>query len=80
MTDTFLEYARAHLISLMQDLENIEDEMESLEEGTPEYVELDFEFNHMAGQILSAQHLLAVYGDLLYNGEKGGDKNDGDNN
>ena len=65
MTDTFLEYARAHLISLMQDLENIEDEMESLEEGTPEYVELDFEFNHMAGQILSAQHLLKVYGEMI---------------
>ena len=65
MTDTFLEYARAHLISLMQDLENIEAEMESLEEGTPEYVELDFEFNHMAGQILSAQHLLKVYGEMI---------------
>ena len=65
MSDTFLEYARAHLISLMQDLEHIEDEMESLEEGTPEYVELDFEFNHMAGQILSAQHLLKVYGEMI---------------
>ena len=80
MTNTFLEYARAHLISLMQDLEQIENEMEAWEEGTPEYIELDFEFNHMAGQILSTKHLLAVYGDLLYNGEKEGDKNDGDNN
>ena len=65
MTNTFLEYARAHLISLMQDLEQIEDEMESLEEGTPEYVELDFEFNHMAGQILSTQHLLKVYDEMI---------------
>ena len=78
MTNTFLEYARAHLISLMQDLEQIEDEMESLEEGTPEYVELDFEFNHMAGQILSTQHLLKVYGEMI--SDKEGGKNDGDNN
>ena len=72
MTDTFLEYARAHLISLMQDLENIEDEMESLEEGTTEYIELDFEFNHMAGQILSTQHLLKVYGEMI--SDKEGDQ------
>ena len=72
MTDMFFEYTRAHLISLMQDLEQIEDEMEALEEGTPEYIELDYEFNHMSGMILATKHLLAAYGDILYNGEKEG--------
>lgn len=61
----FLEYINAHLISLMQDLEQIENEMEKLEEGSPEYVELDFEFNHTSGQILSTRHLLSVGRDMI---------------
>lgn len=72
MTDAFLEYTRIHLISLEQDFEQIKKEMDALEEGTPEYVELDFEYNHMAGMIMATRHLVAVYGDILYNGEKEG--------
>jgi hypothetical protein len=60
-----IEYIKLHVISLEQDLENISNEMESLDPASKDYNELDFEYNHMAGQILSARHLLSVAEDIL---------------
>lgn len=68
MTDQFIEYARLHIISLEQDLDNIKQEMEGALEGSANFIELDYEYNHTAGQLLTARHFLTVYGDLLYNG------------
>jgi hypothetical protein len=68
MTDQFIEYARLHIISLEQDLDNIKQEMEKALEGSTDFTELDYEYNHTAGQLLTARHFLTVYGDLLYNG------------
>ncbi len=61
----FLEYMKIHLISLEQDLENIAQEMEMLDPGSKAYNELDFEYNHMAGQILNARHFLSVATDIM---------------
>lgn len=68
MTDSYIEYVKLHILSLEQDLENIKEEMGQSEEGSPDFFSLDYEYNHIAGQLLTARHLLTVYGDLLYNG------------
>ncbi len=56
MSDQFEEYVKLHLISLEQDLENHRPEDVLL-------VEL------IEGQIIATRHLLAVYGDIKYNGK-----------
>jgi hypothetical protein len=60
-----IEYIKLHVISLEQDLENIAQEMEMLDPGSKAYTELDFEYNHTAGQALSARHILSVANDIL---------------
>lgn len=65
MSNKFIEYVKLHIISLEQDLENIAQEMESLDPESKACKELDFEYNHMAGQILSARHLLSVATDMI---------------
>jgi hypothetical protein len=60
-----IEYTKLHVISLEQDLEQISTEMEALDMNSKDWDELDFEYNHMAGQILSARHLLQVMEEML---------------
>ena len=60
-----IEYTKIHIISLEQDLENIASEMEELDPESKACKELDFEYNHMGGQILSARHLLQVMEEML---------------
>ena len=60
-----IEYTKLHVISLEQDLENIASEMESLDPESKACKELDFEYNHMGGQILSARHLLQTMEEML---------------
>jgi hypothetical protein len=64
-TGQLIEYIKIHVISLEQDLENIAQEMELLDPESKACKELDYEYNHMAGQILSARHLLSVAADIL---------------
>ena len=61
----FLEYMKLHLISLEQDLENIAQEMELLDPESKACKELDYEYNHMGGQILTARHFLSVATDIM---------------
>lgn len=60
-----IEYMKLHLISLMQDLEALEDKMEKLDMNSKDYVELDFEYNIKSGEIHSTRHLLSVATDIL---------------
>jgi hypothetical protein len=60
-----IEYTKLHVISLEQDLEQISIEMEALDMNSKDWDELDFEYNHMGGQILSARHLLQVMEEML---------------
>jgi hypothetical protein len=60
-----IEYTKIHIISLEQDLEQISTEMEALDMNSKDWDELDFEYNHMGGQILSARHLLQVMEEML---------------
>lgn len=59
MTDEFIEYAKLHLLSLEQDMQKL-----SSEDIVP-YRQLEAAWN-------TAAHLLAVYSDIKYNGEKEG--------
>jgi hypothetical protein len=60
-----IEYMKLHIISLEQDLEGIASEMEELDPASKDYNELDFEYNHWSGQLLSARHILSVVEDIL---------------
>jgi hypothetical protein len=60
-----IKYMEIHIISLEQDLENIAQEMESLDPASKAYNELDFEYNHWSGQLLNARHFLSVANDIL---------------
>jgi hypothetical protein len=61
----FIEYMKIHLISLMQDLEALEDEMEKLDMNSKAFVELDFEFNVKSGEITATRHLMSVATDIM---------------
>jgi hypothetical protein len=65
MSHKLIEYIKLHVISLEQDLENIAQEMELLDPESKAYKELDFEYNHWSGQLLSARHILSVAEDIL---------------
>jgi hypothetical protein len=58
--NTLKEYLKIHIISLEQDLENISDEMEKLDPACKDFNELDFEYNHMSGQIIATRYILSV--------------------
>ena len=60
-----IEYMKLHLISLMQDTEDLEKEMEQLDPNSKEYVEKDFEFNWTSGQIIATRHLMSVAIDIM---------------
>ena len=61
----FLEYMKLHLISLMQDLEALEDEMEKLDMNSKAYLELDFDYNIKSGEITATRHLMSVANDMM---------------
>lgn len=63
--NTFKEYIKLHLISLEQDLSELSDEMESIDMNSKDYVELDFEYNIISGQITATSHLLSVANDMM---------------
>jgi hypothetical protein len=65
MSHKLIEYIKLHVISLEQDLEDISNQMESLDPASKDYNELDFEYNHWSGQLLSARHILSVAEDIL---------------
>ena len=53
-----LEYIKIHKISLEQDLAELADEMDSLDMNSKDFVELDFEYNNVSGQIMALGHIL----------------------
>ena len=61
----FIEYMKIHLISLNQDLEALEDEMEKLDMNSKAYLELDFDYNIKSGEITATRHLMSVATDIM---------------
>jgi len=64
-SSSFIEYMKIHLISLMQDLEALEDEMEKLDMNSKAYLELDFDYNIKSGEITATRHLMSVATDIM---------------
>ena len=58
MSNQLTEYMNIHLISLMQDLEQLENQMEALDPDCKDFRDLDFEFNWVSGQIAGVRHIM----------------------
>ncbi len=59
--NTFKEYIKAHIISLEQDSEELQKEMDTYEEmESNEYQSLEIEDISLNGQIIACYHLLGV--------------------
>ena len=64
-TGQLIEYIKLHIISLNQDLENLSNQMDSLDPASKDFAELDVEYNWTSGQVSAADHLLSVAADIL---------------
>jgi len=60
MSNYLLEYMKIHLISLEQDQTDVSQSMEQLDPNSKDYVELDFEYNWLGGQIIATRHFIQV--------------------
>ena len=65
MSKQLIEYMKLHKISLEQDLEKLQVEMDSIDIGSKAFGQLDIEYNWVSGQINAATHLLSVARDIL---------------
>jgi hypothetical protein len=64
----FIEYMKLHLISLQQDADKIQEEMDSYEEmESNEYQALEIEHVSLNGQWIATNHLLSVALDIMAN-------------
>jgi len=62
----FIEYMKLHLISLQQDADKVQEEMDSYEEmESNEYQALEIEHISLNGQYIATQHLLSVATDIM---------------
>ena len=51
---------KLHATSLQQDIEEISNKMETLDENSKDFRDLDFEFNWLNGNLSATLHLLGV--------------------
>jgi hypothetical protein len=67
----FIEYMKLHLISLQQDADEIQSEMDTYEEmESNEYQSLEIEHISLNGQYIATQHLLSVALDIMAESER----------
>lgn len=59
-----LHYINIHKISLQQDLDKLNNKMEELDPNSKDFKELDFEYNHLNGQIYALGYILEVAKEL----------------
>ena len=64
-TNKLIEYMKIHQISLQQDLEKLEEQMEAIDIGSKDYGQLDIEYNWVSGQLTATHHLLSVAEDIM---------------
>ncbi len=64
--NTLIEYMKLHLISLQQDADEVQKEMDSYEEmESNEYQALEFEHISLNGQWIGTNHILSVATDIM---------------
>lgn len=54
------EYVRITVISLNQDLEGMNEQMEAIDPESDEFKDLDIEYTYISGQIAGMNHILHV--------------------
>ena len=55
-----IEFIKITIISLEQDLEGLNEQMESLDPASKDFAELDIEYNFISGQATGMRHILEV--------------------
>jgi hypothetical protein len=58
--EQLIEYIKITIISLEQDLEGLNEEMESLDPASKDFADLDVEYNFISGQAVGMSHILKV--------------------
>ena len=53
-----VEYLKLHVMSLNQDLEQLSNQMDSLDPASKDFAELDIEYNFTNGQVSATMHIL----------------------
>ena len=59
------QYMNLHLISLMQDTDELEDQMEAIDPNSKDYGDMDVEMISLNGQIIATRHLMSVASGIL---------------
>ena len=60
MSSYIIEYMKAHLISIEQDLEGLAEQMDLLDPESKDFKELDFEYNWLQGQMIATRHFIQI--------------------
>lgn len=55
-----IEYIKITIISLEQDLEGLQEEMDSLDPASKDFADLDIEYNFITGQVVGMRYILNV--------------------
>ena len=58
--EQLLEYMRIHIISLDQDQQKLQAEMDMLDPASKDYGTLEFQFNLISGEIAGISYMLGV--------------------
>lgn len=56
--DSLIEYMKKFKSNIEKELLELQEQMEQLDENSKDYVELDFEYNWLSGQMIAVSHLL----------------------
>jgi hypothetical protein len=60
MQNYLIKYMEAHIISLNQDIYELAQKMEGFDEDSEDFIELDFQYNFLSGQVHGVSHILEV--------------------
>ena len=60
-----INYMKLHLISLMQDTDKLENEMELIDINSKDWADMDMEMLSLNGQIIATRHLMSVAADIM---------------
>lgn len=64
-TGRYIEYLKLTVMSLNQDIQDISNQMDSLDPASKDFAELDFEYNWIRGQVVGIEHALSVAIDMM---------------
>ena len=57
--ETLIEFIKITIISLEQDLEGLNEEMEALDPASKDFTDLDIEYNFISGQVAGMRYILS---------------------